>query len=189
MHHDRADQHSLKCELLKFVSEAIILSILGYPGCCELGVLTPGQPRAEITLVPFCRSMSAPDHSDVLDRLMAEILQRAEALPQGSYTTQLIRGGIERMGAKILEEANEVVQAARDSSPPANDHLIYEACDLIYHLWVLLGSRGVTVNHLRAELARREGTSGLDEKRSRNTADGRSTAEPRSTAGGKVEQS
>lgn len=106
---------------------------------------------------------------DVLDRLMSEITARAQELPQGSYTTKLIQGGVKKIGAKILEEAAEVVEAAEESAAPENEHLIHEACDLIYHLWVLLGSRGITVAHLRTELARREGTSGLEEKRSRTT--------------------
>ncbi|MCR9295408.1 MAG: phosphoribosyl-ATP diphosphatase [bacterium] len=104
--------------------------------------------------------------TDTFDRLMAEIHQRAKDLPKGSYTTQLIQGGVEKMGAKILEEAQEVVEAAAENDE-ANDHLVYEACDLIYHLWVLLGARGITLDELRRELRRREGTSGLEEKRQR----------------------
>jgi phosphoribosyl-ATP pyrophosphohydrolase len=105
--------------------------------------------------------------TDVLDRLMSEIHRRVAELPEGSYTTKLIRGGVPAMGAKITEEAAEVVDAAQRTLAPDNGHLVYEACDLIYHLWVLLGSRGVTVDQLRLELARREGTSGLEEKRQR----------------------
>lgn len=110
---------------------------------------------------------------DVLDRLMAEIHRRAQDMPAGSYTTNLLQGGVVKMGAKILEEAAEVVEAAeqaeQDASVP-NDHLVHEACDLIYHLWVLLGSRGISLNQLRRELQRREGTSGLEEKRQRGQA-------------------
>ena len=110
---------------------------------------------------------SDPSQSvDVLDRLMAQLRQRAVDLPEKSYTTKLIKGGIDAMGAKILEEAAEVVDAAR-TSPPDDKHLIYEACDVIYHLWVLLASRGIDVDALRSELARREGTSGLEEKKQR----------------------
>lgn len=98
---------------------------------------------------------------------MAEVHQRAKELPEGSYTTKLIQGGTAKMGAKITEEAAEVIDAAEKSEQDDNEHLIYEACDLIYHLWVLLGSRGITVDDLRTELRRREGTSGLEEKRSR----------------------
>ncbi len=109
--------------------------------------------------------------ADVFDRLMDEIHERVRRLPAGSYTTKLIEGGVAKMGAKIVEEAAEVVDAAEHSTSPDNQHLIYEACDLLYHLWVLLGSRGIQVSELRRELARREGTSGLEEKRRR-------TAEP-----------
>ncbi|MEZ6137971.1 MAG: phosphoribosyl-ATP diphosphatase [Pirellulaceae bacterium] len=104
---------------------------------------------------------------DVFDRLMGEIHRRAATLPPGSYTTKLIEGGVEKMGAKIMEEAAEIVDAAEKSPSPDNHHLIYEACDLIYHVWVLLGSRGISVDDLRNELSRREGTSGLEEKRQR----------------------
>ena len=104
---------------------------------------------------------------DVLDRLMAQIHERASSLPPDSYTTKLITGGVPLMGSKIIEEANEVVEAADKSPAPDNAHLIYEACDVIYHLWVLLGSRGVRVDDLRHELQRREGTSGLAEKSQR----------------------
>ncbi len=113
-----------------------------------------------------------PTPTDVLDRLMAQIHARAQELPSGSYTSKLLQGGVAKMGAKVTEEAAEVVEAAaqceHDPSLP-HDHLIYEACDVLYHLWVLLGSRGITVDQLRRELARREGTSGLEEKRQRDT--------------------
>ena len=106
---------------------------------------------------------------DVLDRLMRQIQTRVQTLPPNSYTTKLVQGGVEKMGAKITEEAAEVVDAARTSSPPDNQHLIYEACDVLYHLWVLLGSRGISVDDLRYELKRREGTSGLEEKAQRGS--------------------
>jgi phosphoribosyl-ATP pyrophosphohydrolase len=105
--------------------------------------------------------------TDTLDRLMQQVHTRARELPPGSYTTRLIEGGVAKMGAKITEEAAEVVDAAATSTSPDNTHLIYESCDLIYHLWVLLGSRGITVDDLRHELARREGVSGLTEKQNR----------------------
>ena len=103
----------------------------------------------------------------VFQRLMDQIHQRAIELPDGSYTTKLIQGGPKKMGSKILEEAAEVVMAAVESTE--NEHLVYESCDLIYHLWVLLGSRGVNLDQLADELRRREGTSGLDEKAARTS--------------------
>ncbi len=117
--------------------------------------------------------MDEPSNSpDVFDRLMAQIHARVHELPSGSYTSKLLQGGVAKMGAKVTEEAAEVVEAAaqceHDPNLP-NDHLIYEACDVLYHLWVLVGSRGITVEQLRRELTRREGTSGLEEKRQRDT--------------------
>jgi len=125
---------------------------------------------------------------DIFDVLMVQVHQRAKTLPEGSYTTKLIRDGSAKIGSKILEEALETVLAATacdataaasadslapehvcKSSEKAQSHLVYEACDLIYHLWVLLGSHGVTVDQLRRELERREGVSGLEEKKSRTT--------------------
>jgi phosphoribosyl-ATP pyrophosphohydrolase len=115
----------------------------------------------------------------VLDRLMRQIHERVRTLPAGSYTTKLILGGVPAMGAKVTEEAAEVVdaasqltslQAAAPGSPEAlaaREHLIYEAGDVIYHMWVLLGSFGIGVDDIRTELERREGTSGLEEKRRR----------------------
>ena len=106
--------------------------------------------------------------SDTLDELMAQIHGRVKEMPEGSYTTKLLEGGVPKMGAKIMEEAGEVVEAAEQAAPGDNDHVVYEACDLIYHLWVLLGSRNITVDQLRTELARRFGVSGLEEKASRD---------------------
>jgi phosphoribosyl-ATP pyrophosphohydrolase len=104
---------------------------------------------------------------DVFDRLMLQIHERARQLPENSYTTKLIRAGTAKMGAKILEEGLETILAADEPGEEGKHHLTREACDLIYHLWVLLGSRGIEVSQLRAELARREGVSGLEEKKSR----------------------
>lgn len=105
--------------------------------------------------------------TSVLHRLMDQIHQRVREMPENSYTTRLIQGGVPKMGAKITEEAREVVEAAGEEGEAGHKHLVYEACDLIYHLWVLLGSRGITLQDLENELARREGTSGLVEKQNR----------------------
>ena len=60
------------------------------------------------------------------------------------------------------------MEAAAEEGEAGRKHLVYESCDLIYHLWVLLGSRGITLDELQSELARREGTSGLVEKQNRS---------------------
>jgi len=103
----------------------------------------------------------------MLERLMQQIHQRVTALPEGSYTTQLLRGGVARMGAKVMEEAAEVVEAAGEPGEDGRQHTIREACDLLFHLFVLVASREISLEDLQEELARREGISGLQEKASR----------------------
>jgi len=104
---------------------------------------------------------------DIFDRLMTELHQRAVELPEGSYTTKLLQGGIPKIGSKIREEANEVIEAAGEPGEAGVEHTVREACDVIFHLWVLLASRGISLDSLRLELERREGVSGLEEKRRR----------------------
>ena len=90
--------------------------------------------------------------------------------PARSYTTSLFQGGVGRIGAKIGEEAAEVVEAASEEGDQGRAHLAHEAADLIYHLLVMLSYRGVALREVEDELARRFGISGLDEKASRSTA-------------------
>jgi len=103
---------------------------------------------------------------------MAVIEDRRAHPSEGSYTAKLFAGGVERIGEKICEEAAEVVDAARAAeSPEAHAHLIYEAADLIYHLFVMLGFRQISLAEVEAELARRFGISGLAEKAARPPKD------------------
>ena len=104
---------------------------------------------------------------DPIIRLMETLAERAQTMPAGSYTTKLLAGGPEKIGGKILEEANEFIEAASESGDDGRKHFIYEAGDLIYHTLVMLAWRGVDLSEVAAELGRREGTSGLVEKASR----------------------
>ena len=103
---------------------------------------------------------------DVLTRLMQVIESRKCDRPEGSYTTQLFAGGAPRITAKVVEEAGELVEAA-NANPPVARQVIHEAADLVYHLMVLLAQCDVTLEDLEAELARRFGVSGLEEKAAR----------------------
>lgn len=104
----------------------------------------------------------------ILARLMAVIEDRKANPPAKSYTTTLFTGGVAKIGEKILEEAAEVVEAAGEPGEEGRAHLIREAGDLIYHLFVMLGHRDVKLTEVEAELAKRFGISGLDEKASRD---------------------
>ena len=103
----------------------------------------------------------------ILAQLMAVIEDRKNNPPAKSYTTTLLAGGIPKIGGKITEEAAEVVEAAGEPGDEGRSHLTLEAADLIYHLFVMLAHRDVKLASVEAELAKRFGISGLDEKASR----------------------
>lgn len=98
---------------------------------------------------------------------MATIESRKQNPSEKSYTSQLLAGGIERIGSKITEEAAEVVEAAGEPGDAGRLHLVREAADLVYHLLVMLAHRDSKLADVEAELARRFGISGLEEKASR----------------------
>ncbi|WP_056928814.1 bifunctional phosphoribosyl-AMP cyclohydrolase/phosphoribosyl-ATP diphosphatase HisIE [Candidatus Symbiothrix dinenymphae] len=78
--------------------------------------------------------------------------QRHQEMPEGSYTTSLFNKGINRMAQKVGEEAIETVIEAMANN---NERLIYEASDLMYHLIVLLSSKGYRLEDLANELRKR----------------------------------
>lgn len=104
-----------------------------------------------------------------IDQLESTIAERkAAADAGGSYTAKLLAGGVAKIGAKITEEAAEVVEAAGEPGEEGRQHTIAEAGDVLYHLMVLLAHREITLGEVESELARRFGMSGLEEKASRN---------------------
>jgi phosphoribosyl-ATP pyrophosphohydrolase/phosphoribosyl-AMP cyclohydrolase len=80
------------------------------------------------------------------------IERRKEEMPEGSYTTSLFKSGINRMAQKVGEEAVETVIEATNGT---DEGLIYEASDMIYHLIVLLTSKGYRIEDLARELKKR----------------------------------
>ena len=99
-----------------------------------------------------------------LDRLWQVIQSRRGADPQSSYTARLFARGRAKIAQKLGEEAIEaVIEGVRDN-PSA---LVGESADLLYHLLVLWAAAGISPADVAEELARREGTSGVDEKRGR----------------------
>ena len=101
---------------------------------------------------------------DAFDRLHATILARRGGDPASSYVAKLTARGRAKIAQKLGEEAVETVIAAMGDDREA---LVGEATDLMFHLAVLLADAGLGFDDLRAELARREGLSGLDEKAGR----------------------
>ena len=99
-----------------------------------------------------------------LDDLAALIAARADADPETSWTAKLLAKGPEKCAEKFGEEAVEAIIEAVKGDKAA---LTSEAADVLFHLLVMLQSRGVALSDVMAELARRQGTSGLAEKAAR----------------------
>jgi phosphoribosyl-ATP pyrophosphohydrolase/phosphoribosyl-AMP cyclohydrolase len=89
----------------------------------------------------------------VLSRLARTVASRAALRPEGSYTAQLLAGGVAKISQKVGEEAVEIVVAANSED---DERLASEAADFLYHLLVLLQARGVPLDAVWKELERRE---------------------------------
>ena len=101
---------------------------------------------------------------NALERLAATIADRKDADPDASWTAKLLAKGPEKCAEKFGEEAVEaIIEAVKGD----RDRLTAEAADVLYHLLVMLAARDVTLSDVLAELDRREGRSGLDEKAAR----------------------
>jgi len=99
-----------------------------------------------------------------LDELERIIAIRAKAAPDESWTAKLLSKGPEKAAEKFGEEAIEaVIEAVRGDT----ERLTAEAADVLFHLLVMLHARGVTLAQVMAELDRRQGRSGLEEKAAR----------------------
>ena len=96
-----------------------------------------------------------------LEDLFAVIEGRKSYAPADSYTARLFEAGEEKIGKKVIEETVEVLLAARSEG---DQRIIEESADLIYHLFVLLASRGLTLAQVEAELGQRHQTANDSDK-------------------------
>lgn len=90
--------------------------------------------------------------SDVLDRLFKTLEARKTSAPADSYTARLYAAGEDEIVKKIGEEAIEVIVAAKGQG---DARVVSETADLVYHVMVLLASRGISWRAVEGELARR----------------------------------
>jgi phosphoribosyl-ATP pyrophosphohydrolase len=100
----------------------------------------------------------------ILERLEAAIAARRGADASTSYVASLNAKGLDAILKKVGEESTETVIAAKGGS---RAQIVHETADLWFHCLVMLGWHGVPVAEVLAELERREGRSGIDEKKSR----------------------
>jgi len=102
--------------------------------------------------------------NDTLERLAEMLEARKGADPASSYVARLYGKGLDNILKKVGEEATETVIAAKDGDP---ERIVYETADLWFHSLVMLAHCGLGPSQVLAELERRFGLSGLEEKASR----------------------
>jgi len=102
--------------------------------------------------------------NDIIQKLTETIEARKQAAHESSYVAKLFSKGEDAILKKVIEEAGEVLLAAKDGD---KQHLTYEVADLWFHTMVLLAHKGLSADDVLQELARREGVSGIAEKASR----------------------
>jgi phosphoribosyl-AMP cyclohydrolase / phosphoribosyl-ATP pyrophosphohydrolase len=130
--------------------DALIYRVIPNGPACHTGTASCFEE-----VIPLERSGGAPEAARFTASLVAlaqTIAQRKNDAPEGSYTAKLFAGGVDRIGKKIGEEATEVVIASKNAD---RGELVWETTDLLYHVLVLLAERGVTLDEIGDELARR----------------------------------
>ncbi len=130
-------------------TDAVLLLVDQTGPACHTGhqscFFRDAQGREISTETPAARG-------DILEELFGLLRERRAQLPEGSYSAELFRSGRARIGAKVMEEAEELTRAAGEES---DQRVVEEAADLLYHSWVLLLDRGIDLQAVRSELERR----------------------------------
>jgi len=107
-------------------------------------------------------------NNEILAELSEILEQRKAAEPDSSYVASLYNKGLDAILKKVGEEATETVMAAKDVAHGGDvDKLVYEVADLWFHTMILLADQNLSADDVLAELARRFGVSGHDEKAAR----------------------
>lgn len=108
------------------------------------------------------------NNSEILAQLTEILEQRKSAESDSSYVASLYNKGLDAILKKVGEEATETVMAAKDAASGGDkDKLVYEVADLWFHTMILLADQDLSADDVLAELARRFGVSGHDEKAAR----------------------
>lgn len=107
--------------------------------------------------------------SQVLEQLQQVLIERQQGDANASYVSSLYAKGLNKILEKVGEEATETILAAKDAEHSKSlDEVVYETADLWFHSLVMLTHLGGDASLVLAELERRFGLSGLEEKASRN---------------------
>ncbi len=137
-------------------SDALVVLVEPRGPACHTGATSCFGGGAETTETAVDEERAA-GIGDVLEELYGVIEGRRREMPAGSYTTYLFEKGLNKILKKVGEESAETIIAAKDEDLSA---LTAETADLVYHLLVLMVERGLTLEALGGELARRRGGKG-----------------------------
>jgi phosphoribosyl-AMP cyclohydrolase / phosphoribosyl-ATP pyrophosphohydrolase len=149
--------------------DAIVVLVEPRGPACHTGATSCFQQTAtevqpEVAQTPEAQTTDSSVSADagigeVLEQLYAVVESRRRELPEGSYTTYLFEKGLNKILKKVGEESAETIIAAKDGDL---DALTCETADLVYHLLVLMVERGLTLEALSRELARRRREKGSE---------------------------
>ena len=108
--------------------------------------------------------MTGQNPTTIFDRVYDVILERKQSSPETSYVAYLLDEGTDMILKKICEESAEVIIAVKNGN---RTEQIHELADLWFHMFVLMGHKGITIKDISLELENRFGQSGFDEKANR----------------------
>ncbi|MFB1049450.1 bifunctional phosphoribosyl-AMP cyclohydrolase/phosphoribosyl-ATP diphosphatase HisIE [Paraliobacillus sp. JSM ZJ581] len=111
-----------------------------------------GEESCFFKLVYQHQDTESANALNVMEAIMSEIEEKKEHRIKNSYTSYLFNKGIDKISKKVIEEAGEVVLAAKNQNP---EEVVLEVSDLIYHTFVLISEQGVSLDQVKKELARR----------------------------------
>jgi phosphoribosyl-ATP pyrophosphohydrolase/phosphoribosyl-AMP cyclohydrolase len=133
--------------------------------CLLVSVEQGGQPRNCFETVLFQQDGGVPDRrGDILEQVYQVVLDRRDNPSQKSYVASLFAKGLDKILAKIGEEATETAVAGKGGE---REEVVYEIADLFFHVLVLLGYYDLPPERIYDELRRRFGLSGIEEKAAR----------------------
>lgn len=144
---------SRKCLWTKGETSGNFLNLVSIKVDCDNDTLlvkaNPEGPVCHLGTDTCWGEENTPNPMLFLTELQDFINKRHEEMPKGSYTTSLFEDGLNRMAQKVGEEALEAVIEATNGT---NERLVYESADMIYHLIVLLASKGLRIEDIAKEL-------------------------------------
>lgn len=156
---------AVKGVLVDCDADCLVYLVAANGPTCHTGAATCFFRRAELVDGRIQVSDAEVPAPTLLARLEAVLEARKASHAKASYAKSLYEAGAPKIGEKLVEEAGELARAVAGE---ADERVVAEAADVVFHVMVALRSRGVAFEDVLRELDRRTGTSGHDEKRARH---------------------